>query len=245
MALIKCPDCGKEISDKAASCIHCGCPIHSAKDSSIKQIVVPSFRESSNKSLTNITMSVMNIGFSEAFSFLYQERPVVYTGSDEAIINSIVSQYAAAGIEVKVEQESISCGTGSSRRIILIGKYDKSISKEVEFTTILPHIEIGEVGKYLYLDGEKVVADGVSPNYANILSTKLQQSGFNVRIEASSKELIYDTPSKSSGKIACPQCGSLEYTSGTRGYSIITGFIGSGKTMLTCLHCGHRWKPGK
>lgn len=27
MALIKCPDCGKEISDKAASCIHCGCPM--------------------------------------------------------------------------------------------------------------------------------------------------------------------------------------------------------------------------
>ena len=27
MALIKCPECGKEISDKAASCIHCGCPM--------------------------------------------------------------------------------------------------------------------------------------------------------------------------------------------------------------------------
>ena len=27
MALIKCNECGKEISDKAKSCIHCGCPI--------------------------------------------------------------------------------------------------------------------------------------------------------------------------------------------------------------------------
>ena len=27
MALIKCPECGKEISDKAMVCIHCGCPI--------------------------------------------------------------------------------------------------------------------------------------------------------------------------------------------------------------------------
>lgn len=27
MALIKCPECGKEISDKAPACIHCGCPI--------------------------------------------------------------------------------------------------------------------------------------------------------------------------------------------------------------------------
>lgn len=27
MALIKCPECGKEISDKATACINCGCPI--------------------------------------------------------------------------------------------------------------------------------------------------------------------------------------------------------------------------
>ena len=27
MALIKCEDCGKEVSDKAQSCIHCGCPM--------------------------------------------------------------------------------------------------------------------------------------------------------------------------------------------------------------------------
>ena len=27
MALIKCPECGKEISDKAKACIHCGYPL--------------------------------------------------------------------------------------------------------------------------------------------------------------------------------------------------------------------------
>ena len=27
MALIKCSECGKEISDKATNCVHCGCPI--------------------------------------------------------------------------------------------------------------------------------------------------------------------------------------------------------------------------
>lgn len=33
MALIKCPECGKEVSDKASCCVHCGCPIN--KDDSI------------------------------------------------------------------------------------------------------------------------------------------------------------------------------------------------------------------
>lgn len=27
MALIQCPDCGKQISSQAASCPNCGCPI--------------------------------------------------------------------------------------------------------------------------------------------------------------------------------------------------------------------------
>ncbi len=27
MSLIKCPECGKEISDKSDKCIYCGCPI--------------------------------------------------------------------------------------------------------------------------------------------------------------------------------------------------------------------------
>jgi DNA-directed RNA polymerase subunit RPC12/RpoP len=30
MALIRCTECDKEISDKAASCVNCGCPVGSA-----------------------------------------------------------------------------------------------------------------------------------------------------------------------------------------------------------------------
>ncbi len=31
MSLIKCPECGKEISDRAVSCPNCGCPINNQK----------------------------------------------------------------------------------------------------------------------------------------------------------------------------------------------------------------------
>lgn len=31
MALIKCSDCCKEISDKSDACIHCDCPISSKR----------------------------------------------------------------------------------------------------------------------------------------------------------------------------------------------------------------------
>lgn len=32
MALVKCPDCGREISNRAKACIHCGCPIEDVED---------------------------------------------------------------------------------------------------------------------------------------------------------------------------------------------------------------------
>lgn len=37
MALIKCPECGKEVSDKAKVCIQCGCKLH--KEQSVLGII--------------------------------------------------------------------------------------------------------------------------------------------------------------------------------------------------------------
>lgn len=41
----------------------------------------------------------------------------------------------------------------------------------------------------------------------------------------------------------CPKCSSTNIATGQRGYSLITGFIGSGKTVNRCTNCGHKWKP--
>ena len=41
----------------------------------------------------------------------------------------------------------------------------------------------------------------------------------------------------------CPKCGSKSITAGQRGYSLLTGFIGSGKTVNRCANCGYKWKP--
>ena len=39
--MIKCPECGKEISSKALSCPHCGCPISDAKAKVVDAEVTP------------------------------------------------------------------------------------------------------------------------------------------------------------------------------------------------------------
>ena len=45
--------------------------------------------------------------------------------------------------------------------------------------------------------------------------------------------------------IRCPKCGSIQITTGQRGYSLLTGFLGSNKTVNRCANCGYSWKPGK
>lgn len=35
MALIKCPECSKDVSDKAKSCIHCGCPLEETQNTDL------------------------------------------------------------------------------------------------------------------------------------------------------------------------------------------------------------------
>lgn len=43
--------------------------------------------------------------------------------------------------------------------------------------------------------------------------------------------------------LTCPKCGSTAITTGERGYSFLTGFLGSGQTVNRCGNCGHKWKP--
>lgn len=41
MAMIKCPECGKEISNKALTCPNCGCPIAETIMSGVVRIKIP------------------------------------------------------------------------------------------------------------------------------------------------------------------------------------------------------------
>mgnify|MGYP004458644781 CR=1 FL=1 len=45
--------------------------------------------------------------------------------------------------------------------------------------------------------------------------------------------------------VKCPRCGGTQITTGQRGYSLFSGFLGSNKTVNRCANCGYSWKPGK
>lgn len=60
-------------------------------------------------------------------------------------------------------------------------------------------------------------------------------------------------------EIRCPRCGSNQFAAGSKGFGLgkavagglllgpvglLSGFIGKGDVMLSCLRCGNRWKAG-
>ncbi|WP_346936019.1 hypothetical protein [Clostridium sp.] len=65
---------------------------------------------------------------------------------------------------------------------------------------------------------------------------------------------------KDSTVARCPKCGSTSITANKKGFSLAKGALGvatvgaygaiaaghgKNKVIVTCLQCGHQWKPGK
>jgi tellurium resistance protein TerD len=61
-------------------------------------------------------------------------------------------------------------------------------------------------------------------------------------------------------QIKCPKCSSTQLTANRKGFGLgnaavgglllgpvglLGGLIGGGKVKITCLNCGHEWKPGQ
>lgn len=98
---------------------------------------------------------------------------------------------------------------------------------------------------------EDVDAIGIASNYnrqlleemiklhnENIIEYELRMSQF--RANNLQTQQIQQTEES---KPKCPKCGSTNITTGQRGFSLLTGFWGSNKTVNRCANCGHMWKP--
>lgn len=167
MALIKCPECGKEISDKSKSCIHCGYPLNDAHISKPKQycIVLLSFDKGKKLSMYAVLHRIDASMTPKDVDRVYDALPYVL-------------------------KTNIS--------------YDEALDFKRDFYLIGADAEIKE------MNGESV-----------------------------SLEDIRRTPLKT----FCPKCKSTQVTTGARGFSFVTGFIGSDKTVNRCSKCGYKWTP--
>lgn len=173
MALIKCPECGKEISDKANSCPNCGYPLnHISTEESCKY----------NVSITKLFDNCNKI----------------------ALIGAIrgIKKWGLAETKTAIEKLP---------------------------TTIFTNLD---------LDSAKSSQDMLFKYGAESQITKVEESTFNVRSDENAFFANYNT-----SMIICPHCGSTSVTTGQRGFSLFSGFLGSSKTVNRCSSCGWIWQP--
>lgn len=73
--------------------------------------------------------------------------------------------------------------------------------------------------------------------HENIIDFKLKIADFKSRVESDENER-----KKNVNIPSCPKCSSTSIATVNRGFSLLTGFIGSGKPMNVCQKCGYKWK---
>ena len=71
---------------------------------------------------------------------------------------------------------------------------------------------------------------------------KIQQ--FKTQLQQQEKIKETKQQKSSENQVTCPKCGSTNIQSVNRGFSLMTGFIGSGSPRNICQKCGFKWKPG-
>lgn len=89
---------------------------------------------------------------------------------------------------------------------------------------------------------EEQEASGIKPN--NTYDPTLFEKERAERLARERLDSKYGSQQHSNA-VRCPKCGSYSVATTNRGYSLLTGFIGSGSPRNVCQKCGHKWKPGK
>lgn len=172
MSLINCPECGKQISDKAISCPNCGYPINNKieKDDCKYDIVLTKLLDNCDKiKLIGTIRGIKGWGLADTKEAIDNPPVIVFNDMD----------YDSA---VSAQKMLLKCSAESE--IVKAKKQSDVQTKENE----------------------------VFKNY-------------------------------NSSTIICPCCGSSAVTTGQKGFSLFTGFLGSNKTVNRCGNCGHTWSP--
>lgn len=173
MALVKCIECGNEVSSFAEVCPKCGCPISIIKEraTQLTDIIVKS-------------IDPKECGWVEGF--ICQTR----------------------GMRITEVRKIVNCTP-----FTIIQGAEFSLAEEIK--------------KLLENEGCTVELA-----VSNCIECKFDKA----QLENTALYKKYQP-------LRCPRCGSTAVTTTSRGYSLLTGFIGSNKTVNRCGKCGHTWKP--
>ncbi len=186
MALINCPECGQQISDRAPACIHCGFPL--------EQLVTDQPETSPAESHAVVVHSYDPDRIYGAVSCLAR-----FTDADEQLIKKYLSQ---APFVFLTGGENPECN--ATVQLMARSGVNASVIADSDITDMIVFPQ----------------------DQVTFLSTK-----------------HHGAPTTTPSTVTCPRCGSTQITTGQRGYKLLTGFLGSSKTVNRCANCGYKWEP--
>lgn len=217
MALIKCPECGKEVSNMAAACPNCGYGIREH------------FEEQQRVLSAIERQRVSEIRKQEAATKANQERERKIEETklpEKPKKGRIIFNTIMWGIMALIGWFGVFTGLGIIWLVIAI------LSTIVVISA--PQFYKEEVRKYEYATE--------NPNeYKRSVVEEEERRTAEAKEQA--RKRLDALNAKANTAPRCPKCGSTYISTVNRGYSVVWGFIGSGKAMNVCQKCGHKWKP--
>ncbi len=116
---------------------------------------------------------------------------------------------------------------------------DYEINKMIEEMNIQPIISNEDAHTiYDVTHSTEIIDAMIELKQKDIIEYGLKLSQFKNQLEQRNQ-----VNQQEQNQVHCPRCGSANITAGQRGYSLLTGFVGSGSTVNRCANCGHKWKP--
>lgn len=254
MALIKCPECGKEISDKAPACIHCGYPLSLLNSENTKSITTKMQSNTGEKAnQKEYFFKIINCNGSNAKMIITLKNKFHYSFEDAkaAILNlplvisikeniteikKLAQEFTDAGIEYEVFEGE------NQLKFNLVVKDKVATPSRVAYqnTSVSVFKKCPSCGKITNQ------CDSFYCFNCNVRLEPISSEEATVKPAYDSRKKEYYIPKANEDRNIpiCPKCGSTAIATINRGYSIVWGFLGSGKPVNVCQVCGHEFKPG-
>lgn len=280
--LIKCPECGHQVSDKAELCVSCGFGIKSYFEEEYRRR-----QEIENKQKQEL---IDKQEFEKIRSQIrLPEKPIEPIMSSEievlkkagwiwCIVGSILFIIASIGIVTNNVEIGVSLLIGGVLAIFTgVCRFFKRMDYKDEYIRST-HKYKSDLSNYIHImqNPQEYINKQAKLEYKqyryklpkacplckqrDIEKWSINEEQGTYTCDNCGYSKLYDiqitkdyrnktkkahTSVQTEIKPRCPKCGSTAITTGQRGYSLITGFWGSNKTMNRCANCGHKWEPGR
>ena len=244
MALIRCLECEKEVSDRAPACIHCGCPMEVNAEHDVKNKPDTTKLDGlADDEPTGTPKSSDN----EALRVQLDAKTCPMCGKKVGFFSSVDLKDCKVCMAC---MQKHGCETGMSN-LLRIG--------QMTFAEFYAEINTKPSSEGRGIDYQKYFDRFGGDALAALKSIENTYGGDRSAHVAELNRLISATP-VDDDEVRCPKCGSTSLSANKKGFGVgkalvgaaltggvglLAGGIGMNKIEVTCLKCGKRFKAGK